>query len=53
MKEKQEVNKWNPSVTPWKIKEQDFPNKGSPVNKLKFLLRYAILAPSGHNAQWS
>ena len=51
MKEKQNINKWNPSVTPWQIQEQDFPNKGSFSDKLKFLLRYAILAPSGHNSQ--
>ena len=28
-----------------------FPHEGSPEEKLRFLLRFAILAPSGHNMQ--
>ncbi len=35
----------------WQIQEQDFPRDGSPAEKLKFLIRYALLAPSGHNVQ--
>ena len=36
---------------PWKIAEDDFPFDGKISEKLKFLLNYAILAPSGHNTQ--
>ncbi|MFA6518127.1 MAG: hypothetical protein WCV93_00550 [Candidatus Shapirobacteria bacterium] len=35
----------------WKIKEEKFPQKGKLEAKIKFLLNYAILAPSGHNSQ--
>ena len=35
----------------WDIKESDFPANGSSEEKLTFLLRYAILAPSSHNTQ--
>jgi nitroreductase len=35
----------------WQISEADFPAAGSPAEKLRFLLGYAILAPSGHNTQ--
>ena len=35
----------------WEIKEGDFPRGGSMREKLEFLVRYAILAPSSHNAQ--
>jgi len=45
------MEKYNLGVTPWKINERDFPRKGSSTEKLKFLLRYAILAPSSHNTQ--
>jgi hypothetical protein len=38
----------------WQISEQDFPSAGSPEAQLRFLLRYAILAPSVRNTQpWS
>src|SRR5574341_1857496 len=43
--------KYDPKVTPWQIDEQDFPVKRSPTEKLKFLLRYAILASSVYNTQ--
>ncbi len=36
---------------PWSIKEGSFPTDGNIEEKLKFLLRYAILAPSSHNTQ--
>lgn len=42
---------YNPKLTPWQINEQDFPRKGNSSEKLKFLLRYAILAPSSFNTQ--
>lgn len=35
----------------WNIKASEFPYNGKIENKVKFLLRYAILAPSGHNTQ--
>lgn len=36
---------------PWTISETDFPAQGTPVEKWRFFLQYAILAPSGHNSQ--
>ncbi|MFQ5569561.1 MAG: Acg family FMN-binding oxidoreductase [Rhodothermales bacterium] len=36
---------------PWDVLEHDFPHAGTPADKLKFLLNYAVLAPSGYNAQ--
>ncbi|MGD1993387.1 MAG: nitroreductase family protein [Anaerolineae bacterium] len=44
-------NAYDPTVTPWTISEDDFPSQGSSAEKLTFLLRYAILAPSSHNTQ--
>ena len=35
----------------WDVKESDYPADGSLEERLKFLLRYAILAPSGPNTQ--
>ncbi|VVB71929.1 Nitroreductase family protein [uncultured archaeon] len=35
----------------WEVRESDYPAAGSIEEKLKFLLRYAILAPSGPNTQ--
>ena len=45
------MEKYDPKVTPWQVGERDFPREGSSTEKLKFLLRYAILAPSSHNSQ--
>jgi nitroreductase len=45
------MKKYDPMVTPWQINEQDFPRDGDSAEKLQFLLRYAILAPSSHNTQ--
>ena len=39
------------ALDPWEVKEDDFPVHGSTTEKLKFLLNYGILAPSGHNTQ--
>jgi nitroreductase len=36
---------------PWKVSEQDFPRSGQAEERLRFLLNYAVLAPSGHNTQ--
>lgn len=35
----------------WLVSENNFPENGDMADKLKFLLRYAILAPSSHNVQ--
>jgi hypothetical protein len=45
------MEKYDPKVTPWQINEQDFPRQENSAKKLKFLARYAILAPSSHNSQ--
>src|SRR5215213_1882183 len=39
------------SFHPWQVNELNFPREGEPIQRLKFLLRYAILAPSIHNTQ--
>jgi nitroreductase len=39
------------SMDAWNIRESDFPANASPEEKLTFLLRYAILAPSSYNTQ--
>lgn len=36
---------------PWKVSEDDFPESAGTEEKLRFLLNYAVLAPSGHNTQ--
>jgi len=35
----------------WEIDEGDFPTDGTPAEQARFLLGYAILAPSSHNSQ--
>ncbi len=35
----------------WRIPEGDYPATGTPPERWLFLLRYAVLAPSSHNAQ--
>lgn len=40
-----------PALDPWQVEADDFPADGTISEKLKFLLNYAILAPSGHNTQ--
>jgi len=35
---------------PWTV-DDDYPDRGSAADKLEFLLRYAVLAPSSHNTQ--
>ncbi len=42
---------YDPLRTPYAVREQDFPQTGSFEDQLRFLLRYAILAPSTHNTQ--
>jgi nitroreductase len=41
----------NPYAAVWAIDERDFPHDDTPAQRLRFALRYAILAPSGHNGQ--
>jgi hypothetical protein len=36
---------------PWKTEEASFPYDGSPAERLRFCLNYAVLAPSIHNTQ--
>lgn len=36
---------------PWTLWESDFPAAGTTADKLRFLLNYAVLAPSSHNSQ--
>lgn len=36
---------------PWEVAETDFPAQGSPAEQLRFLLNYAVLAPSRLNTQ--
>lgn len=38
------------SRDPWSIDEADFP-RNDPVESMRFLVRYAVLAPSSHNTQ--
>lgn len=41
----------DPRSAPWQIDESDFPADAPVREKLEYLLRYAILAPSTHNTQ--
>jgi hypothetical protein len=36
---------------PWIIAESDYPTTGLLLDRLRFLVRYAVLAPSSHNTQ--
>lgn len=40
-----------PALQPWAVSDSDFPYAADTDARLRFLLRYAILAPSGHNTQ--
>src|SRR5690606_6500495 len=41
-----------PSVSnPWHVSEAAFPRQGSSLEQLRYLLNYAVVAPSGHNTQ--
>ena len=41
----------DPAGDPWDVAEAEFPANGAPADKLRFFLRYAVLAPSRHNTQ--
>jgi len=38
-------------ISVWQLREEDYPETGSIEDKINFFIRYAILAPSGHNTQ--
>ncbi len=42
---------FDPKITPWTIDQTEFPSPGSLREQMKFLVRYAVLAPSSHNTQ--
>jgi hypothetical protein len=42
---------YDPRTTPWLIDESEFHEIEDPGEQKEFLLRYAVLAPSGHNSQ--
>lgn len=45
---------FDPRVTPWHLDESEFYEIESHDERMEMLLRYAVLAPSGHNTQpWS
>ena len=39
------------ATQPWAVAEADYPQGAGARERVRFLLRYAILAPSGHNTQ--
>ncbi|MGB3481799.1 MAG: nitroreductase family protein [Mycobacterium sp.] len=41
----------DPALRPWQLDEADYPSTGPMSERVVFLLRYAVLAPSGHNTQ--
>lgn len=48
------MSDFHPRSTPWRIDEGDFYEIEDNRAQLEFLVRYAVLAPSGHNTQpWS
>ena len=42
---------YDPARTPFEVDERDFPVGGALEDQFRFLVRYAILAPSTHNTQ--
>jgi len=46
-----DMPKFDPFRTPYELYEEDFPHTGSQAEQMTFLIRYAVLAPSGHNTQ--
>ncbi len=45
------MTKYVPTVTPWEVDPSDYPRDRSLSDRLRFLLRYAALAPSSHNTE--
>jgi len=42
---------WSVPYCLWEIPEREFPVRESAAEKMRFAVRYAVLAPSGHNSQ--
>ena len=42
---------FNPQISPWRIDDSEFYELGSFDDRMRFLLRYAVLAPSTRNTQ--
>lgn len=42
---------WDPKVTPWEVDPSGYATAAPIERKIRFLLRYAVLAPSSHNSQ--
>jgi len=40
-----------PEFQAWNVSERQFPKDGTKTEQLKFILNYAVLAPSSHNTQ--
>jgi hypothetical protein len=45
------MSQYDPRSTPWHIDESEFYELERREEQIEFLIRYAILAPSGHNTQ--
>ncbi len=45
------VEAFDPLATPYELDDRDFPAFGALDEQLRFLLQYAVLAPSSHNTQ--
>lgn len=45
------MTEFDPRHTPWQIDESEFWEITDAPGRMEFLLRYAVLAPSGHNTQ--
>lgn len=45
------MSRFTDELDPWNVREDTFPKDGLMHSKLKFFLKYAILAPSIHNTQ--
>ena len=45
------MRKYDYQVNAWQVRETNFPRARDAAQKLAFLLRYAVLAPSSHNTQ--
>ena len=45
------MSRFTDELDPWNVREDTFPMDGLMHSKLKFFLKYAILAPSIHNTQ--
>lgn len=42
---------YHPASTPWQLEETEFPAEAPMAERARFLVRYALLAPSTHNSQ--